>query len=127
MTLPPAKAPGPRLPLAALSARLQAELDLLAGHSAEIQRALPLCHLDLAGTIDAAAIRGLQRIDRITQTLEDLARLMAALAAALPPDLGVDAGLVLGRVRLQELADALNPQRPPGPHPAPPSGEVQWL
>ncbi len=115
------------VPLILLNDRLRLELVQRAEHSAEIQRALSLCHLELAGVIDAEAIRGLQRIDRVTQTLEDLAEFMAALCASLPRDLRVNADPLLARLRLKELADALDPDHPPATQEDRSSGEILWL
>lgn len=124
---PKARSPDHEVPLVQLSDRLRLELVQLATHSAEIQRALSLCHLELAGVIDTEAIRGLQRIDRVTQTLEDLAEFMAALCANLPRDLRVKADPLLARLRLKELADALDPDQPPATQEDHSSGEILWL
>ena len=117
------------LALDALAARIAAELDGLAQLSGEVQLALSLCHF--AEHTDPAAIRGLQRLDRITQALEDLGRLMAALAREIPQELQTDSRPLLSQLRLQGLIHAL---ALPGPAAAAPraehpieDGDVQWF
>lgn len=113
------------LPLDALAARIGDELDTLARLSSEVQRAISLCHF--AEHTDAEAIRGLQGIDRITQALEDLGRLMAAVSTEMPQDVKLHAVPILSRLRLHELAANLDPQ---AAHPAiseREAGEIQWF
>ena len=98
------------LPLDALAARIGDELDTLAGLSAEVQRALSLCHF--AEHTDPDAIRGLQGIDRITQALEDLGRLMAAVSSEMPKNVNVHSVPILSRLRLHELINNLDPDAP---------------
>lgn len=112
------------LPLDALAARIGDELDTLARLSSEVQRALSLCHF--AEHTDPAAIRGLQGIDRITQALEDLGRLMAAVSGEIPNDVKLHAVPILSRLRLHELINNLDPS---GTHKtaSPTEGDVQWF
>lgn len=98
------------LPLDALASRIGDELDTLARLSADVQRALSLCHF--AEHTDPSAIRGLQGIDRITQALEDLGRLMAAVSGEMPADVKVHAVPILSRLRLHELINNLDPGQP---------------
>lgn len=95
------------LPLDALAARVGEELETLARLSAEVQTALSLCRF--AEHPDPAAIRGLQGIDRITQALEDLGRLMAAVSGELSDNVLVHAGPIMSRIRLHELVQNLDP------------------
>lgn len=113
------------LPLDALAARIGDELDTLARLSSEVQRALSLCHF--AEHTEAEAIRGLQGIDRITQALEDLGRLMAALSTEMPQDVKLHAVPILSRLRLHELANNLDPQVERTPQGCDDAGDIQWL
>ena len=96
------------LPLDALAARIGEELDTLARLSSEVQRALSLCHF--AEHTDPTAIRGLQGIDRITQALEDLGRLMAAVSGEIPDEVKLHSVPILSRLRLHELINNLDPE-----------------
>lgn len=112
------------LKLDALSLRVAEELDTLAALSAEVQRALSKCHF--ADHTDPSAIRGLQGIDRITQSLEDIARLMAAVAREVPEGIDLPAARILSRVRLHELVHNLDPEAGPV-HRAGADGDVTWF
>ena len=112
------------LPLDALALRVAEELDTLAALSADVQRALSMCHF--ADHTDPSAIRGLQGIDRITQSLEDIARLMATVAQEVPAGIGLQATAVLSRVRLHELAHNLDPDAGPV-HRSGADGDVTWF
>lgn len=114
----------PDMPLELLTARIGSELEVLAGLSARVQQALSLCHF--APHTDPEAIRGLQGIDRITQSLEDLGRLMADLSGEIPPGLDMAYAPIFARLRLHELMVALDPAH--GRHEiARDNGDVQWL
>ncbi|NCA73186.1 MAG: hypothetical protein EOM91_24690 [Sphingobacteriia bacterium] len=113
------------LPLDALAARIGDELDTLARLSSEVQRAISLCHF--ADHTDAAAIRGLQGIDRITQALEDLGRLMAAVSTEMPQDVKLHAVPILSRLRLHELATNLDPDMQRHEIQQEEQGEIQWF
>ena len=112
------------LKLDALSLRVAEELDTLAALSAEVQGALSKCHF--ADHTDPSAIRGLQGIDRITQSLEDIARLMAAVAQEVPAGIGLPAAPIMSRVRLHELVHNLDPAAGPV-HRAGADGDVTWF
>lgn len=112
------------LPLDALAARIGDELDTLARLSAEVQRALSLCHF--ADHTDPTAIRGLQGIDRITQALEDLGRLMAAVSGEIPNDVKLHSVPILSRLRLHELINNLNPSATT-PKAEASEGDIQWF
>ena len=129
---PPSRAEN--LPLVALGRRVADEIGTLASLSCEVQSALSLCHF--AAHTDPEAIRGLQAIDRITQTLEDLSRIMRAITNELPTDLALPGEIVSSHVRLQQLARSLDPGLATGHRcrtPADPSatrtdaGEIDWL
>lgn len=113
------------LPLDALAARIGDELDTLARLSSEVQRALSMCHF--SEHTDAEAIRGLQGIDRITQALEDLGRLMAAVSTEMPQDVKLHAVPILSRLRLHELANNLDPEMGHRSQRQDDCGEIQWL
>lgn len=113
------------LPLDALAARVGDELDTLARLSAEVQRALSMCHF--AEHTDIEAIRGLQGIDRITQALEDLGRLMAAVSTEMPQDVKLHAVPLLSRLRLHELANNLDPGHERHVVEEEDTGEIQWF
>lgn len=113
------------IPLDALAARISSELATLATLSSEVQRALSLCHF--AEHTDPGAIRGLQGIDRITQTLEDLGRLMSAVSAELPAELCLRAVPLFSNLKLQELISNLNTLGHPENNTHNDSGTVHWL
>ncbi len=82
----PGTAPAPpRLPLAVVAMRLGDELATLAGLAADLQHGIAesraAAAVGGAATVPPATIRALQGIDRLAQTLDDLARLTRALAA----------------------------------------------
>lgn len=113
------------LPLEALALRIGDELSALARLSGEVQAALHLCQF--TEHTDPQAIRGLQGIDRITQSLEDLGRLMAAVSEEMPAGVSLHAVPILSRLRLHELVQQLDPQAKP-PDAAPQgSGEILWF
>jgi len=113
------------LPLDALAQRVADELDTLAQLSAGVQTALSLCHF--AEHTDIEAIRGLQGIDRITQSLEDLGRLMAAVSGEMPPNVRLHAVPILSRLRLHELVTNLAPGAPPPVRQPETQGEIVWF
>lgn len=125
----PVSTTGSALALDALAARIAEEIDGLAQLSGEVQIALSLCHF--CEHTDPDAIRGLQRIDLITQALEDLGRLLGTLSREIPQDLQIDARILASQLRLQGLAHALAlpgsravPARIDSPRE---DGEVQWF
>ncbi|MDF1620545.1 hypothetical protein [Pseudothioclava nitratireducens] len=113
------------LELDALAARIGDELETLARLSSDVQKALSMCHF--AEHTDPAAIRGLQGIDRITQALEDLGRLMAAVSGEMPKDVKLHAVPILSRLRLHELVNNLDPDAQPVLMSRDYDGEVQWF
>lgn len=113
------------LPLDALAARVGDELDTLARLSSEVQRAISLCHF--ADHTDAEAIRGLQGIDRITQALEDLGRLMAAVSNEMPQEVKLHSVPILSRLRLHELISNLDPTVPRQEARVCDVGDIQWF
>lgn len=114
------------LELDVLTAQVGRELVALALLSTDVQQALSLCHF--AEHTDPRAIRGLQRIDRITQALEDLGHLMQALSLEVPEKLTLSAAPILSRLRLHELLVRLDPvSEPVSPEPLADTGDIQWL
>ena len=75
---------------------------------------------------DPEAIRGLQGIDRITQALEDLGRLMAAVSSEMPRDVNVHSVPILSRLRLHELIQNLDPDAP-AVQKIKEDGDIQWF
>ncbi len=114
------------LPLDALAARVADELDTLARLSAEVQQALSMCHF--SDHTDPAAIRGLQGIDRITQSLEDLGRLMGAVSGEMPDGMFLKAVPILSRLRLHELLHHLDPEvAKAAPRKVEETGDITWF
>ncbi|WP_295535848.1 hypothetical protein [uncultured Thioclava sp.] len=108
-----------------LAARVGDELETLARLSTDVQRALSNC--SLPADTDAQVIRGLQGIDRITQSLEDLGRLMSDVAVEIPKGIPLQAEPILSRLRLHELVDSLNPAHEKKVMPREDDGEIIWL
>jgi len=122
----PARMPDRRdLPLDALAARVGEELETLAALSAEVQQALSLCHF--SEHTDPSAIRGLQGIDRITQSLEDLGRLMNAVSGEMPEGVYLHAVPILSRLRLHELVHNLDPGEPHDARKSEDTSEITWF
>lgn len=113
------------LALRSLAARIGQELDALAQLCAKVQLALSLCQF--SDHTAPEAICGLQGLDRITQTLEDLGRVMGALSAEVPPDAKVQARPILSRLVLHDLVCALMPDDITAGRPRSAAGEVQWF
>ncbi|KEO60306.1 hypothetical protein [Thioclava indica] len=114
-----------KVALNALTARVGDELETLARLSTDVQRALSACGVS-EGT-DAQAIRELQGIDRITQSLEDLGRLMSDISAEIPKDVSLHAETILSRLRLHELIENLDPAHEKNIMPREDDGEIMWL
>ncbi|MDV7269786.1 hypothetical protein RYZ20_02600 [Thioclava sp. A2] len=113
------------LPLDALASRIGEELETLARLSADVQKALSLC--EFAQHTDANAIRGLQGIDRITQALEDLGRLMSAVSGEISTDVKLHSVPLLSRLRLHELIINLDPSHEREVASRDDDGEVCWF
>ncbi len=80
------------------------------------------------GAADRQAIREVQSLDRLTQVLQDLTRVMAALAKVLPKDLRVPALPLLHAIRLYDLSQTLAASDPRAAMPVPEAdGDVAWL
>ncbi|SFN52895.1 hypothetical protein SAMN05216224_106201 [Thioclava dalianensis] len=113
------------LALDALAGRVGEELETLARVSTEIQRAISICKF--ADATDPNAIRGLQGIDRVTQALEDLGRLMAAVSSEMPRGIQLRALPILSHLRLHELVANLDPEQEKVLLRHEDDGEVMWL
>lgn len=116
-----------RIGLSPLTNRIAAELDRMAWLAAGLQVALsPAVR---AGGLNTADLASLQAIDRLTQLLADLSRLMAVVADAAPPS----ASLTVADLReVIVLRDFLYRMTTPGAacetdRPEQSAGEVQWL
>ncbi|MFP1644884.1 hypothetical protein [Pontitalea aquivivens] len=116
-----------RVGLSQLTARIAAELERLARITADVQVALSMCHLELAGPLGPEVIRGLQRIDRVTQELEDLSRLLGGMSDGIPAQSELCAAPLFSTLRLHELGLALDPAKPIHPDVADNDGTVEWL
>ncbi|OCX62323.1 hypothetical protein BFP70_14240 [Thioclava sp. SK-1] len=114
------------LPLDLLAARVGEELETLARLSADVQKAISMCHF--SEETSATAIRGLQGVDRITQSLEDLGRLMSAISGEMPEGVNLHAVPILSRLRLHELITNLDPNQPKIVHTHEEAdGDIQWF
>lgn len=93
----------PRGPtLALLATRIAQELGHLGALSEQVQTALSRC--SLCPIEDRETLSGLQGIDRISQGLTDLARLMDALGTQICTDLPLPQTGLASRVTLNELS-----------------------
>lgn len=118
--------PSEGLALDTLARRVADELALLSGLSLGLQEALSRCRF--ASHPESAILAGLQGIDRISQGIDDLGRLMTALAEHLPGPVPRAPDRVLAPLLLRDLADRLAAREPTPP--APPcrrSGDVSWF
>ncbi len=112
------------LSLDSLARRVADELALLSSLSLSLQEALS--HCPFATHPDAATLAGLQGIDRISQGIDDLRRLMDALPEHLPDAVTVAPEMLLAPLQLRDLADRLAAaERPPTPRNS--GGDVCWF
>lgn len=109
---------GPEPTLRALSRELLAARDM----SLDLQEAVAEL-LAAMGERSAAVPFRLQNLDRLTQTLGDLAGFVGALARVAPPGWSPDVAEAAGALRLRDLAARLA-GCPSAPAPA---GEEDWL
>lgn len=116
------RAPGTRWPAGPIVHRVAAELGRLAGLANDVQAALSLC--DLPTAIPPEALHRLQEIDRMTQILEDLARVASALGDGLAHET-VSSAPIAEAIRLKELAIRLGTEA--GTIPVSGQGDVHWL
>lgn len=126
--MPPFRRPShDDLSLGTLARRVADELALLSCLSLALQEALS--HCPFATHPDAATLAGLQGIDRITQGIDDLRRLMDALPDHLPDTITVAPRTLLAPLRLRDLADRLAMAE--GPRAVAPrtssAGDVSWF
>ncbi|MFN0116058.1 MAG: hypothetical protein ACKVPY_15415 [Paracoccaceae bacterium] len=91
----------------ALAGRIGAELGRLSELTAEVQDAI--AHLGPGRSPSSGAVRKMQHIDLITQSLQDLARLLAALAAELPEEAEVRSAPLSATLRLRDLDSIVTP------------------
>jgi hypothetical protein len=110
----------------ALADRIGAEMAQLAELAVALQDTLT--GFATNATADPQTIREVQSLDRLTQVLQDLTRVMAALAVGLPKDLRISAPPVLRVIRLYDLSRTLSAPDPRGAMPAADTGgDVAWL
>lgn len=112
------------LALDILARRVADELALLSSLSLALQEALS--HCPFATHPDAATLVGLQGIDRISQGIDDLRRLMDALPDHLPDAITVAPRTLLAPLRLRDLADRLGAANRPAA-PRNPGGDICWF
>jgi hypothetical protein len=111
----PPPATGPALALDRVAALLGAELGYLAQLAAEVQHALAQC--EFAAPPRASVLRGLQRIDRISQGLDDLGHLVTALPVEAIRAVAVPADPLIAGIRLHDLCNRLAPTAVTAAHP----------
>jgi len=117
----------------ALASRVAGELSHLAGLALDLQNALSVAGIAQRAPGEASA--GLQAIDRITQNLGDLSRLLAALGGQLTPSTTIAAPRLADELILRDLAHRLfgaeaAPEAAAGADASPqaePSGDVSWF
>ncbi|HQY42601.1 MAG TPA: hypothetical protein PK450_00365 [Paracoccaceae bacterium] len=112
-----------------LMSRVGAELDHLTGLALQMQTALSDAMPE--GQLDPHDLVGLQAIDRISQSLADLAQLMHSVADSLPMDSVISTARIRRAVILFDLSCRLVEEaRPLASAPcerAAQTGEVDWL
>lgn len=111
------------LPLSTITARLAQQLADLADLSLVVQDALSLCQME---QVEPAALHGLQHLDLISQSLADHARVLRAIAQAVPTDLELDTTpLTTGVTRLDNRVQRLGCIVQDNP--AETGGDVDWF
>lgn len=105
--------------------RLGRELGLIGRACAGVQRALSICSF-CPGT-DPEAIRGLQDIDRITQSLEDLARMAQYMGKVCPIEPRLSRTALAAQARLHDIADFIAPSDAPHQVNISDAGDVAWF
>lgn len=108
-----------------LMMRFSGELGALAQLSTRVQCALS--NIDLKDHCPGESIRDLQAIDRITQTLEDLAALAETLSVMVPQKLDLEATSLFRALTLTELVQNLDPREGAVHRPAPEDGDILWF
>ena len=94
-----------QLALADLAIRIGSELDFLMQLSLTVQAALS--HCTCAHPADTETLKGLQGIDRITQSLADMARLMADVGGAAPEGVYLARPALERRLQLRDLCQRI--------------------
>ena len=94
-----------QLALTDLATRIGGELDFLVHLSLTVQAALS--HCTCTHPVDAETLKGLQGIDRITQGLADMARLMADIGETAPQGVYLARHALERRVQLRDLCQRI--------------------
>lgn len=105
--------------------RLGRELGLIGRACAGVQRALSIC--SFCPDTDPEAIRGLQDIDRITQALEDLARMAQYMGKLCPGEPRVPRAALAAQARLHDIAETIAPSDAPHQVNISDAGDVAWF
>lgn len=108
-----------------LVGRIAKELNTLARLLIYVQTVLAQCQLP--DTTAPQVIEGLQGLDRATQSLEDLARLMDCISDQLPVDIKVHSAKIFTTLRLMDLIANLDQKTDTPPTTKGPTGEIQWF
>ena len=116
--------PADTLTLADLTQRIGSELDCLMQVSLKVQAALS--HCTCAHPSDSETLKSLQGIDRITQGLADVARLMTNISDAAPQGIYLPRHSLKHRLQLRSLCQRIFPADPKLflPEPSSDSGDV---
>ncbi|WP_415183592.1 hypothetical protein [Phaeovulum sp.] len=105
--------------------RIAKELNVLARHLTYVQTVLAQCQLP--NETEPEVIEGLQGIDRVTQSLEDLARLMDCISNQLPVGIKADPAQIFTTLRLRDLIANLDQTSDTTPTTNEPTGNIQWF
>lgn len=111
--------------LRVLMGRVGAELFRLSRHAEDLQEALSEAGPGRGGARAASAMRRLQQVDRLTQTLAELGGLLSHPALTDRLDDRADLSALLETLRLGDLAAVLGGSE--ADNPPDPDGEVYWL
>ena len=117
--------PESRLEAAELLRRIGLELEALARLSLRIERSLS--EIELPEHLPVGIVRELQGIDRISQSLGELAILLCTVSAETPSEATFSRSELFSRLRLKELINNLDPAHCDALAKRDSDGEIQWL
>jgi division protein CdvB (Snf7/Vps24/ESCRT-III family) len=114
-------------PLHQLAARIGEELDTMGQLSLSVQHAMSRC----TGTMgrDPQVMNALQGIDRISQSLAELARLMQYVSKTTPQGISVPSAALQENLALRDMTKRLLAKAPPEPQDDDTvlAGDVTWF